>query len=230
MPKSKYPKDLTGYVFNDLTVLSLDHVYKNGDTYWLCQCKCGNTRVVNRYNLTRNKITSCGCQNVQWFKQNEYIETDDCIIGYTNNTHQPFYIDKEDFEKIKDYGWMENDDGYIVANGRHRFKTKFIRIHRLILGIYDKNIIIDYADTCPNNNRKDNLRIATRLQNQMNRKSNKNNKLGVKGVYLSHNKYIASIEIDGQKIIIGVFDNLEDAKCARQNKEHELFGEFAYKE
>lgn len=64
----------------------------------------------------------------------------------------------------------------------------------------------------------------------MNRKANKNNKLGVKGVYLLHNKYIASIEIDGQKIIIGVFDNLEDAKCARQNKERELFGEFAYKE
>ena len=33
-----------------------------------------------------------------------------------------------------------------------------------------------------------------------------------------------------KKIIIGVFDNLEDAKCERQNKEQELFGGFAYKE
>jgi hypothetical protein len=34
---------------------------RSGDTYWLCQCKCGNTIKVRADHLRGGKIRSCGC-------------------------------------------------------------------------------------------------------------------------------------------------------------------------
>ncbi|MHA1874707.1 MAG: hypothetical protein ACTSVB_11395 [Candidatus Heimdallarchaeaceae archaeon] len=32
-----------------------------GFTYWLCQCDCGNTKIVAGYLLRAGKVKSCGC-------------------------------------------------------------------------------------------------------------------------------------------------------------------------
>ena len=52
--------DETGNKYGKLTVLSLTKD-KNGRTAWLCQCDCGNTKIVRGSDLRKNKITSCGC-------------------------------------------------------------------------------------------------------------------------------------------------------------------------
>ena len=54
--------DLTGRVFENLTVLALD-TPNNGKRYWLCQCVCGKKIIVNTFQLRENKIKSCGCKN-----------------------------------------------------------------------------------------------------------------------------------------------------------------------
>lgn len=53
-------KDLTGQTFNKLTVLSLDRFY-GGSSFWLCQCKCGNTVSVQAGSLKSGNTKSCGC-------------------------------------------------------------------------------------------------------------------------------------------------------------------------
>ena len=62
----KYPKDLTGLKFGRLTVLKQvpkpEHL-KYKARYWLCECDCGNDRIVPRNNLIKNNTTSCGCLN-----------------------------------------------------------------------------------------------------------------------------------------------------------------------
>lgn len=52
------PEDLKGQRFGRLVALELIH--KNNKTAWLCQCDCGNTKVVSSLNLKKG-TQSCGC-------------------------------------------------------------------------------------------------------------------------------------------------------------------------
>ncbi len=54
-------EDLTGKIFNDLTVIELAFT-KNGERYWHCKCKCGKEKNISTANLTTNKVKSCGCR------------------------------------------------------------------------------------------------------------------------------------------------------------------------
>lgn len=63
-------KDITGQRFSHLVVLKLDHI-KNKRTYWLCQCDCGNQKVVRSDCL--KVIQSCGCVKKEQDKKNLHI-------------------------------------------------------------------------------------------------------------------------------------------------------------
>lgn len=52
--------DLTNKRFGKLVVLEKVYV-KNKQSYWLCKCDCGNTRIVPIDSLTASKCKSCGC-------------------------------------------------------------------------------------------------------------------------------------------------------------------------
>ena len=55
-------KNLTGMVFNKLTVISLSKKVSNkGERYWYCRCECGNKCEVKGTNLIKGRTTSCGC-------------------------------------------------------------------------------------------------------------------------------------------------------------------------
>lgn len=58
MPKAL---DLTGKRFGKLVALERAPS-RNRNTYWLCQCDCGNQTVVQTGNLTRGATRSCGCE------------------------------------------------------------------------------------------------------------------------------------------------------------------------
>lgn len=156
---------------------------------------------------------------------NLYEIYDTYVIGYTNNTNQAFYIDIEDYESIKDMGWYERKDGYIEC----KLNQKHIRLHRHILNA-DKDKVVDHINQDKKDNRKQNLRAVTQQQNLFNRGVNKNNKINVKGVYLSkQGKYVAHIVINYKRIHLGTFSNIEDAIYARQQAELKYFGEYGYK-
>lgn len=52
--------DIIGKRFGMLTVLAYSHT-KNGCSYWLCKCDCGNTKAIMKGNLIHQKTKSCGC-------------------------------------------------------------------------------------------------------------------------------------------------------------------------
>lgn len=56
-------KDLTGKKFNNLTVIMRAFSNRKGETAWLCECVCGNKKVLSSNHLTRKKspVKSCGC-------------------------------------------------------------------------------------------------------------------------------------------------------------------------
>jgi hypothetical protein len=54
-------KDLTGARFGKLTVIERAPSRK-GHTFWKCKCDCGNTKIVESYDLQHGKYFSCGCE------------------------------------------------------------------------------------------------------------------------------------------------------------------------
>lgn len=53
--------DLTGKTFGRLTVLKEVEQGKDGHSYWLCSCECGNTKNVQGKLLRSSNTRSCGC-------------------------------------------------------------------------------------------------------------------------------------------------------------------------
>lgn len=57
-------KDETGNTYGRLTVISKsDKTDSANNTYWNCECECGNKVVVSGYKLRRGHTKSCGCYN-----------------------------------------------------------------------------------------------------------------------------------------------------------------------
>ena len=66
-------KDLAEKRFGKLVVLSLAPKTKNRSTVWLCQCDCGNQKVVRHKNLIEGIITDCGCSSKNNLIENQKI-------------------------------------------------------------------------------------------------------------------------------------------------------------
>lgn len=52
---------LVGKKYNSLSVVSFSHFDSKHKDYWNCLCDCGNTTIVQGYNLTSGRVKSCGC-------------------------------------------------------------------------------------------------------------------------------------------------------------------------
>jgi hypothetical protein len=53
---------MLGTHFGDLTVLAPAAAREKYRRHWLCQCRCGQQRVVREDNLRQGMTTSCGCR------------------------------------------------------------------------------------------------------------------------------------------------------------------------
>ena len=232
-----------GDMYGRLKVLGIP--YQNNKNRWVvdCECQCENKtlRTVRVDALVSGKTKGCGCvakemaaiNGKNTHKVNKYDLTKPYGIGYTSNENEHgenfFYFDLEDYNKIKDYCWCFDKDGYLMT----MHKKKNIKMHRLIMDC-PKELEVDHikhrvdGSGTENDNRKENLRICQHYQNCMNRTSVKNTS-GVVGVSLSSpHKWKASIRANNTNIILGYFDSFEEAVNARKQAENEYFGEYVY--
>ena len=122
-------------------------------------------------------------------------------------------------------GWVEKNGYWAVSVCGTRF-----RVHRLVWQFHNGNCppLLDHIDGNKNNNAIENLRPATNSQNNANRKANRKNKLGLKGVCSERGKYKANIRINGISCHLGYFSNAEDAYATYCKKAKEIYGEFAW--
>lgn len=235
--------DLTGQRFGKLIVLCRDKDYISPigkhEIQWKCKCDCGNEIVVLGTSLKGSVTKSCGCLRKETGKlngfrngklkkkYNQYDLAGEYGIGYTSNTNKQFYFDLEDYDKIKDYCWYENSNGYIVS----KRNKKIILIHRIIMNCPDDKVVDHKNGSMTiHDNRKFNLRIGTSTDNNMNRKLTKLNTSGAVGVswFRLKNQWRAHITVNKKFIHLGYFDNFEDAVKARKEAEKKYFGEFSY--
>lgn len=221
-----------------------DYVRPDGrrESQWLCSCECGNTLVACGSSIKSGGVKSCGCLQREraeeirpnYFKINRYDLSGEYGIGYTDDNEE-FWFDIEDYEKIKDCHWSYNEDGYVT--GYHRVQCKKLKLHRLVLDVYDSSIEVDHINHPPReehkvDNRKSNLRIVTRSQNCINTATYKNNSSGHRGVswHKGQQKCLARIQVNGTNIYLGAFVNKEDAAMAYEDASNKYFGEYKYKE
>ena len=197
---------------------------KCGQALWRCKCTCGSEieKNITSQSLRRGSSKGCGKCNKGCKLQNKYDLSNEYGIGYTSNTHKPFYFDLEDYDKIKGYLWRENDSGYCIAQYRKHDSRKYIRLHRLITDApEDKQV--DHINHNTLDNRKQNLRLVSNQENCFNKQ--------VKGVYweIAKGKWVAHLTCDGIRHFKR-FDKYEDAVEYRAHLEQIYFREFAFNE
>lgn len=233
--------DLTGIRFGRLVAVKRaeDYISSNGkhQSQWLCKCDCGNDDVVVAANSLRRGLTkSCGCFAKETTtkvkkKYNTYDISGEYGIGYTSKGEE-FWFDLEDYDLIKDYSWHIDKGGYVCTSGYSNGKNNHKKLHRLVMNCIDVDCDIDHkhGKETRYDNRKSNLRIATRSQNNMNKGIRSDNTSGVTGViwYKNKNKWRAEIFVDNNCISLGYYKKLEDAVKARKDAEEKYFGEFSY--
>jgi hypothetical protein len=127
-------------------------------------------------------------------------------------------------------------EGYGVVDlffhGKNRSPTL---VHRLVITTFENNNdhkpFVDHIDNNKSNNCLFNLRFVTYRENNFNKSMRSDNSSGIKGISWRKdlNKWRAYININNKRIYLGSFDDINDAKKARQKKARELFGEYINK-
>lgn len=131
-------------------------------------------------------------------------------------------VDDCDFEELNSKKWHYTSSGY--AARRSWPDNKIVLMHRQIMST-PKGMDTDHKNQNKLDNRRDNLRIGTRSQNNMNQTKQRHNTSGFKGVMWQKSKslWVARVGL----VYAGKFKNKEDAARAYDKKAKELFGEFA---
>lgn len=122
--------------------------------------------------------------------------------------------------KIGDIAGYKRKDDYIVL----RLDKKRYLAHRVawfyVYGVFPDNCL-DHINQNPSDNRIDNLREVTFLENCRNKRKGRRNSTGCLGVSYSkkNKKYQSSIRFNQKHIWLGYSDNLQDAIDKRKQAE-----------
>jgi len=121
-----------------------------------------------------------------------------------------------------------NKDGYICISFRNNLYYAHRLAYYMYYGIDPLEKKIDHICGSCNNNKINNLRLATHSQNLMNRVVGIDNNSGATGVGWNKKskKWRARINLDCVEKHLGYFTNKEDAIQARNEAEVKYYGEF----
>jgi len=80
----KSTRTLMGNQYGRLTVLCMAprEIWRNKNSHWICECKCGQQRIIGGSDLESGNVNSCGCLKSEKLKQR--------ITVHGNSSH-PLY-------------------------------------------------------------------------------------------------------------------------------------------
>ena len=157
---------------------------------------------------------------------NQEINTNPDIRQIILSRGKVTIVDVNDYDWLSQWKWHMCHD-YAVRNIRIASGRKLIYLHKFILDA-SNNTEVDHVSRDTLDNRRCNLRLATRSQNQINTRKIIGTTSKYKGVSwkTSNRKWVAQIQSNKKKIFIGYFDYETQAALAYNNKAKEFFGDF----
>lgn len=227
------PTPSPGAHFGYLTVIREARTPK-GRMAVLCQCECGQQKIVQLGKLMSGHTKSCGCLRRPVVDLTKLNAGEVPLYG-KKAAGRVVRVDEGDYGLVSQYRWhihepepkpgRRQQGPYAVTliweNGRGR--TLFM--HDLIMGAKG----IDHVDHDGLNNRRSNLRVATGTQNAGNQRPQLSVTSRYKGVsrHSPTGKWQAGIQAAGRKYHLGYFSSEVEAARTYDAAAHELFGEFA---
>lgn len=132
-----------------------------------------------------------------------------------------------DLPLVLEYNWYIGRPGYPIA---YIGSKKGTSIHHYLMGSYGKDYPIDHINRNKLDNRRSNLRVCTRQENNYNRSLSKNSKYKYKGIRQENDKsWTAYCTKDGEtNEVKGFADDITAAKTYDAIAET-LYGEYASK-
>jgi hypothetical protein len=149
------------------------------------------------------------------------IEQESAVAKIPLTQGKTALIDAADFSRVSAFRWIA------LRNGRNWYAMRWpgIYMHRLILGVRE----VDHINGNGLDNRRCNLRPATRSQQMQNSRKRLDTSSLYKGVYWdkTYGIWRAQIRINGRAISLGRFDNEVEAAKAYDKAAKEAFSEYA---
>lgn len=164
--------------------------YESGRTNYILKClKCGNIRSTDEKSIISGIKYKTRCKKCSKNKF-ELSEDGTYWIGYTQNG-DVFYFngDSDTVNYIKSNTWRKLPQGYFQNN-------KGEKLHRVVLGITDKNIFVNHIGGNKYDNRKEKLSLSNCLDNSKEKKISSRNQTGIIGLMKRRDKYVGNIKIN----------------------------------
>jgi hypothetical protein len=206
-----------GQQFGRLSVVEL-HERKSSRDYWLCQCDCGNTSIVANHSLVTGATRSCGCLNKK-AQRDRAIASASKLIGKRFGRLEVVRVATE-----RDPIELE----CICDCGSHHFARKYNLMRGSVssCGCLRKETSEKCLAIGHDRDLREDLVEGTNLASiSPERKINKNNKSGARGVCFNSKRgmWRASITFQRRHIYLGCHQKIEDAMAARRKAEKLLF-------
>lgn len=142
-------------------------------------------------------------------------------------------VEPPDYYRFNIFNWsaIGIDDRFYAVRyvNDPRKGMKALRMHREIMNP-QKGLHVDHKNRNPLDNRRDNLRLATRSQNMANRRKTKSKTTShFRGVCFKKetSRWVAQIQYAHKKMALGYFDSEIKAARAYDAAAKKYFGEFA---
>lgn len=197
--------------------------------YGYCHCGCGE-----KTNLAKKSDSTCG-----------YVKGEPYRYLPNHHTNQPAphirhladgsvciaighgleaVVDAEDLPRLLQHRWSPHRGKYTM----YASSSRGVLMHRFILDAR-KGELIDHADRNGLNNCKANLRSCGHSENQQNRRMDRRNTSGYKGVSWrkDHNIWVAYISQNGRRFSLGEFADPLKAARAYDRAALKMFGKYA---
>lgn len=132
-------------------------------------------------------------------------------------------VDDADYDWLNQWKWCYHLGYAKRRSSGGRSGSQILFMHRVI-NETPGGFVTDHINRDKLDNRRANLRTATKRLNAANTGVAVNNTSGVKGVYRRSDgkKWFASIMVEQKTIYLGCFDEISEARKAREHAEREF--------